>query len=185
MLVSWELLLNKLSEGIKESDTQARFEIAELKGLATSVIRGDDPRENLKRLIADVVKRVEQSGWANTSGLAVGTGYDFYGRYLRLGGVFAWFGTDDKATGLMPDGLLWLWLYLKDDAPVEPDTVRSRLSDDIAWVLEGHWRWHSGRVCIPISLPAGTDREGTIQAIVAELERIATLIDPSGPTYRI
>ncbi|MCY3939232.1 MAG: hypothetical protein OXG22_12860 [Chloroflexi bacterium] len=37
---------------------------------------------------------------------------------------------------------------------------------------------------MPIDLPAGADRNATLDAIVAQLECIANLIDPSGPTYR-
>ena len=119
MATSWQLLLGKMAQKAKEcGDTQACFEIAELQGLAASAIKGDRPTrdENLKQLIAEAVKRVEQSGWANANGLAVGQGIyyhngrgiHYYGRYLRLAGAFAWLGIDYGAKERMPDKPLWL-----------------------------------------------------------------------------
>ena len=50
--------------------------------------------------------------------------------------------------------------------------------------LETGLEWRSGEVYMPIVLPRATDRQATLDAIVAELERIARIIDPNGPTYR-
>ena len=105
MLTSWDLLLDKLAKKTSDDrDSQASFEIAELQGLAADVTATENPRrdENLKKLIADAVKCVEESGWANTDGLTVGQGHEFYGRYLRLAGAFAWFGIDYKACDKCP-----------------------------------------------------------------------------------
>ena len=75
MLTTWQLLLGRMAQRANEAgDTQACFEIAELQGLAASAIEGERPTrdENLKQLIAESVKRVEQSKWADTNGLTVG-----------------------------------------------------------------------------------------------------------------
>ena len=67
MLTTWQSLLDRMAQRAKEDgDTQACFEIAELQGLAVSAIKGDKPTrdDNLKQLIAESVKRVEQSKWA-------------------------------------------------------------------------------------------------------------------------
>ena len=83
-LATWQLLLDRMAQVAKEDgDTQACFEVAELQGLAYSTIEGDRPTrdENLKRLIVESVKRLEQSKWADANGLTVGQGVDFYGRY--------------------------------------------------------------------------------------------------------
>ncbi len=69
MLASWHFLLDSMAERTKrEGDTQAHFEIAELQGLTGVAIKGDNPQrdENLRKLIAEAVKRLKQSGWANT-----------------------------------------------------------------------------------------------------------------------
>ena len=185
MLTTWQLLLDRMAQRAKEdSDTQACFEIAELQALATSAIEDDRPTrdENLKQLIREAVQRLEQSEWANTDGLGVGSGFDFHGRYLRLGGALAWFGIDYRAVRQTPGNPLWLQFFgdSENGVCVKLEEVRSRLKD---W---GGPRltWRSDEVYLPIDLPEGTDRDGTLDDIVTQLERIAALIDPDGPTYR-
>ena len=185
MLTTWQLLLDRMARRAREDgDTQACFEIAELQGLAASAIEDDRPTrdENLKQLIAESLKRVEQSKWADTSGLGVGQGFDHYGRYLRLAGAIAWLGIDYRAVKQMPERPLWL-LFSADYEVNEVrkfEEVRSRLEDLVETELE----WRSGEVCFPIVLPEGSDRGQTLDAIVSQLELIAELIDPEGPTYR-
>ena len=178
MLTTWQLLLDRMARRArKDDDTQACFEIAELQGLAASAIEGDRPTrdENLKLLISESLKRLEQSKWADTSGLAVGRGFEYYGRHLRLAGVSAWLGIDYRAVNQLPGKRLWLQFY-GDNL----EEVRSRLE---GWAETG-LGWSSDDVYLPIDLPAGADREKTLNAIVAQLERIAKLIDPDAPTYR-
>ena len=184
-LTTWQLLLDRMARMAKEhDDTQACFEIAELQGLAASAIEGDRPTrdENLKQLIAESVKRVEQSKWADTKGLTVGQGFDFYGRYLRLAGAGAWLGIDYRAAKQWEGTPLWLSFSGDWGADVSEklEDVRSRLKG----MAETGIEWRSGAVNLPIDLPAGADREKTLDAIVTQLERIAELIDPEGPTYR-
>ncbi len=187
MATSWQLLLGKMAQKAKEcGDTQASFEIAELQGLAASAIAGDRPTrdKNLKDLIAEAVKRVEQSGWANTNELGVSSGIYFYhsrrihyyGRYLRLAGAFAWLGIDYGAKKRMPDKPLWL-SFLGDS--VELEKVRSKLKD----LAETGLDWRSKEVYLPIVLPAGADLDKTLDSIVAQMERVAERIHPEGPTY--
>ena len=184
MLTTWQLLLDRMAQRAREhDDTQACFEIAELQGLAASAIEGDSPTrdENLKQLIAESVKRVEQSKWADTKGLTVGQGFDFYGRYLRLAGAFAWLGIDYRAMKEMAGKPLWLSFTgdYEVDVSVKLEEVRSRLKGMAETGLE----WRGGAVNLPIDLPAGADREKTLSAIVTRLECIAELIGPEGPTY--
>ena len=185
MLTTWQLLLDRMAQRAKEDgDTQACFEITELQGLADSAIKDDRPTrdENLKQLIAESVKRVEQSKWANTEGLTVGQGFDYYGRYLRLGGAFAWLGIDYRAVKQMPGKPLWVSFSgdYEVDTSVKLEDVRSRLKG----LAETGLEWRSGDVYLPIALPVGADRDKTLDSIVTQLERIAELIDPEGPTYR-
>ena len=182
MLTSWDLLLDRLAQKAKDDcDNQASFEIAELQGLAADTTAAENPRhdENLKKLIADAVKRVEQSGWANSDGLTVGQGYEYYVRYLRLAGASAWLGIDYKAAKQMPGKSVWLAFYDDPDASVDQDTVRTRLGD----LPEPGFVWGSDYTCVPIALPTGADTGATLDAIVAKMERIAKLIDSDGPTY--
>ena len=185
MLTTWQLLLDRMAKRAREDgDTQTCFEIAELQGLAANAIKGDRPTrdENLKRLIAEAVKHAEQSKWADTNGLTVGQGIDYYGRFLRLAGVIAWLGIDYRAVKQMPEKPLWLSFSAdyEVDAGVKLEEVRSRLED----LAETGLEWRSGDVYIPIVLPEGADRDYTLDAIVTQIEHIAELIDPEGPTYR-
>lgn len=181
-LTSWEWLLGKMAQKAEEEgDTQARFEIAELQGLASSVIAGDRPTrdENLKRLIAEAVKHVERSGWANTDGLSAGRGHGYYVRYLRLAGASAGLLIDYEVVRRMPDRPLWLWFYGEPTDSVSVEEVRSALGSKAEPGLESY-----PGVCVPIILPEGADRSATLEAMIAELESIAKAIDPSGPTYK-
>lgn len=192
MLTSWETLLDAMTQEAKQAgENKACFEIAELQGLAADAVAIDNPErdDNLKLLIADAVKRLERSGWANTDGLGWASGYiphgmDKYvydGRNLRLGGAFAWIGIDDTAAKRM-DRPLWLSFWDWDDgsASVRLEAVRGILGK----LTEPGLEWRSKEACLPIDLPSGADREATLDAIVSDLERIAGLIDPNGPTYR-
>ena len=183
MLTSWQLLLDRMAQRTKEDgDTQACFEIAELQGLADDAIAGDNPRrpDNLKLLIADAVKRVEQSGWANTDGLSAGGGFDYYARYLRLAGASAGLRIDYGAVKQTPDKLLWLWFYRDLYASISVEVVGSTLGK----LEETELEWRSGELYLPIILPVAADRDAILNSIVSELERIAQRIDPNGPTYR-
>ena len=95
VLASWSLLLDRVAEQVSAAgDQRALFEIDELKGLAATAIAGDNLQhdENFKVLVAKIVKRVEQSGWADTKDLAVGGGRRFpleipaIGRGTRVAG---------------------------------------------------------------------------------------------------
>ena len=137
MLTSWQTLLERMAEKATEhGDAQACFEIAELQGLAVDAIERDNPErdDNLKQLIADAVKRIERSGWANTDGLGQASGFIYHGadkyvysgRNLRLAGAFAWLGIDYTAAKRM-DGPLWLSFQDDGSASVGLEAVRDSL----------------------------------------------------------
>ena len=69
------------------------------------------PWANLKQLIADAVKQLEESGWANTEGLATGGSEGVhYARFLLLGGAAAGLRIDYRAVKQMGKPL-WLWFW--------------------------------------------------------------------------
>ena len=184
MLASWQLLLDGMAQRTKEDgDDQASFEIAELLGLADVAIEGGKPTtgDNLKSLIAEAVKHLKQSGWANTDRLDTGESRGVYfARYLRLAGVSSGLRIDYGAANKTYGKPLWLWLYGHPDDRVSIEVVRRILGSKAYPGLD----WYPGNVCVPIELPAAADSEATLDAIVGELECIAKLIDPNGPTYR-
>ena len=180
MLCSWDLLLNHLAQAaLAGRDWQASFEIAELQGLAESVIAGTDPQrdENIRNLIRSAVNRLVQSGWANTDHFGVGGPLpDSYGRYLHFAGAYAWFGIsyDERRRRNRP-----LWLVFSDDfgpqsrprRAINTDQVRHRL--DAASV--DHEMLH-GYLCVPIDWPQGDTGKAMLDALVGQLEDIARKI---------
>ena len=79
----------------------------------------------------------------------------------------------------MPGKLLWLWCYGESDDVVTKEQVRSVLGSK-AEPLE----WLGDDVCVPVIFGDGDNRDAIRDAIVDQLECIAALIDPKGPTYR-
>ena len=185
LLTSWEVLLDYLAKRTdKETDAQAFFELAQLQGLASDAIQDDDPQRDvqLKQLLSDAITHLKESGWANTDGLGPGGVKGlYYVQYFRLGGAPAGLRIDYKAVK-QTGKPLWLWFWGDRDAGrlVSMDRVRARLGA----LAEPGLEWLRQDVCLPIDLPARADREATLHAIVDELERIAKIIDPDGPTNR-
>ena len=183
MLTNWTTLLGRMAEHAwVDRDWRASFEIAEIQGLADSIIARADPRSDaaLKRSITDAVRRVERSGWADGAGLGVGQlAGSYYGRYLRLAGNFAWLGIEYKAWRQMRDKPLWLLFFHRDYNELHDDQLRSRL-EHFTESLE----WRVGTVCIPIHQPTSAGDQERLNAVVSRLEEIGRLIDPDGPTYK-
>lgn len=183
ILTSWELLLEKMAERTRiDREEQACFEIAELQGLAASAIEGDRPTrdDNLKQLISDAVTRLVESGWANTDGMGVGAGHSFHARYLHLAGSSAALCIDHELLKEKPGRPVWLRFHRDPAAIVDVDAVHTSLVDAGEQDLT-----HRNRdILLPISLPEATDHQTTLEAVVADVERIARIIDPTGPTYR-
>ena len=182
MLTSWEVLLGLFSETAKkDDDSQACFEISQLRGLASAGIERDKtiPDEKLRQSFEDAVERLKRSRWANTDGLTVGTGASYYARYFRLAGAPSGLRIDYEDEKQRPDRSLWLWFWHE---------VNARLSvKDVAGLLgeagEAELEWRGSEVLLPIVLPADADDQATVNTIVAELKRIARILDPEGPTY--
>ena len=185
LLTSWDVLLEQLAQRTeKDGDCQACFELAELRGLACDAIKDDDPISdaNLKKLIADAVKQLEESGWVNTEGLAVGgSESSHWVRFFCLGGAITGLRIDYRAVTQTGKRLwLWFWNSRNPRSSVGLEEVRDKLGA----LAEPGLEWLPKDVCVPIDLPAGAGRKATLDAIVAELERIAKIIDPYVPTYR-
>ena len=183
MVTSWETLLDCLAQSaLEHRDSQASFEIAELQGLANSVIAGSKPGRygDLNSLVTDTVNRMVQAGWANTNGLSVGMGNGYWVRYLRLAGAYARFGIyyDEAKRSNRP-----LWLAFGnfgggDPGQVTTEEVRQRLAS----ISSGEPIGFAG-FYLPIDLLPGGDSEAAFSSIIAQLTDIARLIDPHIPTY--
>ena len=185
MLTSWHMLLDRLTQRtVKDADFKACFEVAELRGLAQEAIKDDDPvrDKNLKRLIADAVKHLKESGWADdkTSGSTELKGVH-YVKYFRLRDTNAGLRIDYK-TVKQTGRPLWLQLRHSSNSrrSVDMDDVRSRWSA----LDEPGLQWQRTHVHLPIDLLAGADCQATLHAVVAELERIAEIIHLHGLSHR-
>ena len=182
MLTSWKHLLGLMAAKAKQDgERQTSFEIAELQGLARAVISGkrDTSGDDFRILLAEVVGALRESGWANTDGLTVGQGLGFYGRYMRLAGAYVWLGSVTEVTKNSPDKPLWLSFYsLNGD--VKRDEARTILRDRVE-----HPKGFQDRnlANVPVPFPEGKDDEAILERIVNEIEQIAKIIDPNGPTY--
>ena len=161
---------------------QAGFEIAQLKGLAAAAVKGEGTAsdENLRTSFADAVERLKRSGWANTDRLTVGTGASYYARYFRLAGAPAGLRIDYEDEKQRPDRSLWLLFWHEENAKLSVDDA-ARLLDKAG---ESELEWRGKEAFLPMVMPARTDGQATVDGIVAELERVARILDPEGPTYR-
>ena len=173
MLCSWGLLLGRLALAAK--DGQAAYDIAQLQGLAESVIRGSTLPEDdaVKYIVGQAVSRAVQMGWADTSGFRAG--------FLRLAGAYARLGKIDRmAKELGIPFCLTFGAFGAAPARVPTDVVRDRVASlerpDAGGIIGGLW--------LPIYAPAGAGNEAAVHAIVGQLVKIGLLIDPDGPTYR-
>ena len=186
MLCSWESLLERLAQSaLAAQDEPASYDIAQLQGLAKSVIRGQTLPEDdaVKYIVAQAVYRAVQMGWGDTSGFTVGTGFGYYGRYLRLAGAYAWLGKIDRAANEF--GIPFCLTFGKYGGVSNPalattDEVRDRVVSlerpDVGGIIGGLW--------LPLYIPADAGNEAAIHAIVSQMAKIGLLIDPDGPTYR-
>ena len=138
------------------------------------------PNNDHKSLIRDVVDDVVASGWGDTKGFSYCDGSGYHTRYLMLAGAYAGLGTDDNARKEMPDKPLILSFQGDQSHRVSLDEVRRRLGDE---GQPGLGR-RKNEVWVPIALPSGADLPPDRLAVAEEIERIARLIDPDGPTYK-
>ncbi len=99
--------------------------------------------------------------WANTDGLrrivqARRTGY---GRFIRLGGVKAWFGLHFEGWARHRDTPLWLTFEYNE----RPE--QAKMNERVFEI--------DGKYCIPIKFPADAESEKAVDTVVASLKRIA------------
>ena len=183
MLSSWDVLLGHIAEAARrDGDSQVCFEIAQLQGLAAAAVKGEKttPDENLRKSLADAVERLKRLGWVNTDGLTVGIGANYFARYFRLAGAPAGLRIDYEDEKQRPDRSLGLWFWHERNARLAVEDVARLLDQAGGAELE----WRGTEVFLPIVLPEDADDQATVNTIVAQLERIARLLDRDGPTYR-
>ncbi len=115
------------------------------------------------------INRADDNGnrWANLDGLKkiIHPRREGYGRFIRIGGVKAWFGIHFGAWARHSDTPLWL---------VFDHNERARLDNISAKVHEVDWRY-----CIPISIPATAEHDEMLDTVVCNLKNIADQLKAS------
>ncbi|MCZ0939674.1 MAG: hypothetical protein OXJ55_13615 [Caldilineaceae bacterium] len=121
------------------------------------------------------VSRAEEDGirWANSDGLRkiINPRRDGYGRFIRIGGVKAWFGIHYGAWARHRNTPLWLTFDFHE---------RPRLVKVAARTHEVDWKH-----CIPIDLPATAELDEALGPVVDRLQEIAESIQATRPKHPV
>ena len=184
VLTSWAHLLERLELA---GDEQANVSIRQLRGLATRVdessfppLRTEELAPNLARrllglrkLVDDATVRGREAGFLDTHRLIVTPKPTGYGRYLRIGGVGAWFGLDFSrwAFGSYPSTPLWLWFEdwgNKKFLPKVRVAMRPRIRANPPRCFD-----EKSLVVVPIGLPERVEYETVLTSVVEQMESVA------------
>ncbi|MDE0144019.1 MAG: hypothetical protein OXI80_00800 [Caldilineaceae bacterium] len=128
-------------------------------------LRMDSGREfagqmlNIVRIVDDATIRASGGGWIDLGGMIVKPQKTGYGRFIRIGGVKAWFGIHIGGWARHCDTPLWLRFDYHE---------RERLASLTNDVFEIDWRYY-----IPIAMPSTLDDEAVLDSVVDSLKSIA------------
>ena len=200
MLTSWATLLRRIASSVPEGSDTAE-DVRQLLGLTQRMdkevflplrqaeLGPDFPRRmrGLVTLIRKAIDRVCADRWADTSGLKTGIGggeegdwgpYFLLGRGGRAG---AWLGWNFELWAKKRETPLWLTFTEEGwTSTLKLDVLRRRLEplkneDPPGMIDDGH------RLLVPIALPVGVEEEAVLDAVVARLEAVASMISESEP----
>ena len=188
LLTSWAALLNRVAERAnKAGDTAAEADILQLLGLTKRMDadaflpwRSEDLGPEfarrmlgLRTLVDDATNSGISEEFLDTSRLKITPRYEGYGRYIRIGGVVAWFGVILDGWAQHGDTPLWLlFTYSEHERLQEAGLADTRVVK---------WRTKDGRYCIPIALPTEVDYDEVLDSVVASLKSIAERLKSTGP----
>ena len=183
-LTSWAVLLDALAvQASDAADTAAVSNISQLRGLTDRMDaeaflpwRSEDLGPDFARrmlgligLIDDATNRGRTYGFLNTDGLKKSPRYEGYGRFIRIGGVEAWFGIECASWARHHGTPLWL-LFKHDE---HENLNQTGLTGSM---VDFNWRFR-----IPITLPTAVAYDTVLESVVASLRSIAEQLDPPGP----
>ena len=128
----------------------------------------------MRQLVDDAARRAasqaekDKTRWANTDGLRliIQARRSGYGRFIRIGGVKAWFGVHFGGWARHCDTPLWL-TFDYSERP-KPATVNEKV-----FKIEGKY-------CLPIDVPADAENEEALNSVVDRLKEIAERLMVSG-----
>ena len=127
----------------------------------------------VRRLVDDAANRAtnqakeDNENWANIDGLrliiqARRTGY---GRFIRIGGVKAWFGLHFEGWARHRDTPLWLTFEYNE----RPE--QAKMNEKVFEI--------GGKYCLPIDVPADAESEKALDSVVKRLKEIADQLTAS------
>lgn len=188
MLTSWASLLDLMATHANSAaDRATESDIRQLRGLtdrmdADSFLpwRSEDLGPEFARRLLGLITLIDEAtgrgcavGFLDISRRLKSPRYEGYGRYLRIGGVDAWFGF--IMDGWAVHGTTPLWLLFTSDKHKQLNDARLTDSKVV------QWRTGDGRYCIPIELPTGVEYDVVLDSVVASLEEIAGQLMASNP----
>ena len=195
MLTSWPALLRRIGCSVPER-SQVAEDVQQLLGLCERMdkdaflpLRSEElgagfPRRMraLTEIVRDAVERGCGSGWADRSGLGTGGGEDGWGPYFLLGRVGragAWLGWSLDLWAKQRETPVWL-VFAEWQGTLKLDALRPKLvplleEDPPGMIDDGH------RLLVPVSLPVGVEEAAVLDAVVARLETVVSMISESEP----
>ena len=123
----------------------------------------------LHRLIDEVIDALLREGVV-AEGRSGGSNPHWYGRYLRRGDVGLWLGLWYELWAKVRPTPLWLDLEGSDD--VSGLSYRGRFAD-LEHAAPAGVVVHDGRLLFPLDLPVAVERQAVVDAIVAQVRRVA------------
>jgi len=186
MLTSWAALLDLMATHANSAaDRATESDISQLRGLTDRMDsdaflpwRSEDLGPEFARRLLGLITLIDEAtdrgcavGFLDTRGKLKSPRYEGYGRYLKIGGVDAWFGF--ILDGWAVHGSTPLWLLFTSDKYKQLNDARLTDSKVVKW------RTGDSRHCIPVELPTGVEYDAVLDSVVASLKSIADQLEAS------
>ncbi|HXH81507.1 MAG TPA: hypothetical protein VNN07_01110 [Candidatus Tectomicrobia bacterium] len=199
-IVSWTTILDAARPAAVAAGEEAILaDIAQLAGFCGRMdeegffpLRSEELTGNLparigqyKRLVDDAADRLRELRVVTVDGIGAQTTGGFrpspwYGRYFRVRGHYACLRCDPHLWSRLRPTPLWLQLRGPDwrPSPALADALRALILRDPPDVL----RDAEGGLLVPLWLPVGKERDDVLQAIVAQVADLASMLPAAALT---
>ncbi len=171
---SWPYVLDHLEGELEDAgEVRGAHEVWQLRGLCERLAKNhtlpSDHREQLRRIVDTVAKRLVESGIFRTKGYRATPGPTSYRRYGTMRDRINWFVEYDmqRATDL---GESQLWV----GGPLEEEMIRE-LSPDVEENPPRFYR-QGRKVVFPLDLPTEVDPGVIIASLTAQVENIVEIL---------
>lgn len=187
-LTSWRGLLDPIMTAVAAQDAGTLGDVEQLVALCdvfeseafvpftSEELTGEFGRRfmELIQIVDDLTARLLTFADVNKNGLRATPGRGWYGQYLNFAGAATCLFVDADRWG--KSGLTPLWFTVKSGFGTQhdPDLVEQALSP--LWRTVNQPRLREGTWEVPLNVPIGTDRDSVLEALLAQLTRIAELL---------